>query len=40
MTDLNQSIESLDNIRGTSVPKEDRKALLDYITKTDAEGKT
>ena len=40
MTDLNQNIGSLDNIRGISVPKEDRKALLDYITKTDAEGKT
>ena len=40
MTDLNQSIGSLDNIRGISVPKEDRKALLDYITKTDADGKT
>ena len=40
MTDLNQSIGSLDNIRGISVPKEDRKALLDYITKTDAEGLT
>ena len=40
MTDLNQSIGSLDNIRGISVTKEDRKALLDYITKTDAEGLT
>lgn len=40
MTDLNQSVGSLDNIRGISVPKEDRKALLDYITKTDAEGLT
>lgn len=40
MTNLNQSVGSLDNIRGISVPKEDRKALLDYITKTDAEGKT
>ena len=40
MSNLNQSVESLDNIRGISVPKEDRKALLDYITKTDAEGLT
>ena len=40
MSNLNQSVGSLDNIRGISVPKEDRKALLDYITKTDAEGKT
>lgn len=40
MSNLNQSIGSLDNIRGISVPKEDRKALLDYITKTDAEGLT
>ena len=40
MTDLNSSIASLDNIRGIAVPKEDRKALLDYITKTDADGLT
>lgn len=40
MSNLNQSVRSLDNIRGISVPKEDRKALLDYITKTDAEGLT
>lgn len=40
MSNLNQSVGSLDNIRGISVPKEDRKALLDYITKTDAEGLT
>jgi hypothetical protein len=40
MNDLNSSIASLDNIRGISVPKEDRKALLDYITKTDADGLT
>lgn len=37
---LNSSIASLDNIRGISVPKEDRKALLDYITKVDADGLT
>ena len=40
MTDLNNSISQLDNIRGIVVPKEDRKALLDYITKTDADGLT
>ena len=40
MTDLNSSIASLDNIRGIAVPKEDRKKLLDYITKTDADGLT
>ena len=40
MTSLNNSINSLDNIRGISVPKEDRKALLDYITRTDADGLT
>lgn len=40
MNNLNSSIASLDNIRGISVPKEDRKALLDYITKTDADGLT
>ena len=40
MDSLNSSIASLDNIRGISVPKEDRKALLDYITKTDADGLT
>lgn len=40
MNDLNANISSLDNIRGISVPKEDRKALLDYITRTDADGLT
>ena len=40
MTDLNSSIATLDNIRGIAVPKEDRKRLLDYITKTDADGLT
>ena len=40
LTDLNSSIASLNNIRGIAVPKEDRKALLDYITKTDADGLT
>lgn len=40
MTDLNSSIASLNNIRGIAVPKEDRKKLLDYITRTDADGLT
>lgn len=40
MNSLNTSIASLDNIRGISVPKEDRKALLDYITRVDADGLT
>ena len=40
ITSLNSSISSLDNIRGISIPKEDRKALLDYITRTDADGLT
>ena len=40
MDNLNKSIASLNDIRGISVPKEDRKLLLDYITKTDADGLT
>lgn len=40
INNLNQSVGSLDNIRGVPVPKEDRKALLNYITKTDENGKT
>lgn len=40
MTNLTQSIGSLDSIRGISIPKADRKALFDYITKTDADGLT
>ena len=40
MTSLNQTVSTLDNIRGIAVPKEDRKALLDYITKTDENGLT
>lgn len=40
ITSLNSSISSLDNIRGIAIPKEDRKALLDYITRTDANGLT
>ena len=40
MHDLTQGINTLDNIRGINVPKEDRKALFDYITKVDADGYT
>ena len=40
MEDLTGSINSLDNIRGISIPKQDRKALYDYITKIDADGLT
>ena len=40
VNNLNQSIGSLDNIRGIPVPKEDRKQLLNYLTKTDENGKT
>lgn len=38
--DLNTGINALTNVRGISVPKEDRKLLLDYITKVDANGLT
>ena len=38
--DLTNGINSLTNIRGISIPKEDKKALYDYITKTDADGLT
>lgn len=37
---LNTSISNLTNIRGINVPKEDRKALLEYITRTDENGLT
>ena len=40
MNSLNESIGNLTNIRGISVPKEDRIALLNYITRTDADGLT
>lgn len=40
MDDLNNGISNLTNIRGIAIPKEDRKALFDYITKTDADGYT
>ena len=38
--DLTNGINSLTNIRGINIPKEDKKALYDYITKTDADGLT
>lgn len=40
MNDLNEGIANFSNIRGIAIPKEDRKALFDYITKTDADGLT
>ena len=40
MNSLNESIGNLTNIRGISVPKEDRIALLNYITRMDADGLT
>lgn len=40
VTNLGNTINSLDNIRGISIPKQDRKALFDYITKVDASGMT
>ncbi len=40
VNDLNDGIANLTNIRGIAIPKEDRKALFDYITKTDADGYT
>ena len=38
--DLTNGINNLTNIRGISIPKEDQKALYDYIRKTDADGLT
>lgn len=38
--DLTNGINGLTNIRGISIPAEDKKALYDYITKTDADGLT
>lgn len=40
VTNLNNTINSLDNIRGIAIPKQDRKALFDYITKIDSSGMT
>lgn len=39
-TSVSKSIDKLTNIRGISVPKDDRKALYDYIFKTDATGQS
>ena len=39
-TDITSNVQSLDNIYGIKVPQQDRRALLDYILKTDAEGHT
>ena len=36
--DVSAQINSLTNIRGIAVPKEDRKALFDYIFKQDKDG--
>lgn len=40
MESLTESVNSLDNIRGIAIPKQDRKELFDYITKVDADGLT
>lgn len=37
---VSNDINSLTNIRGIAIPKEDRKALFDYIFKVDSEGKS
>jgi hypothetical protein len=39
-TDLTSGIKNLSSIRGISVPKEDRAALYNYITRVDADGLT
>lgn len=36
--DVSNNIKSLTNIRGISIPKEDRQALFDYIFKVDKDG--
>lgn len=38
--ELTSNIQNLDDIRGISIPKEDRRALFDYITRTDENGQT
>lgn len=40
ITNLTDTIHSLDNIRGIKIPKSDQKELFDYITKVDADGYT
>lgn len=37
---VSNDINSLSDIRGIAIPKEDRKALFDYIFKVDADGKS
>ena len=36
--DVKTNIEGLNDIRGIAIPKEDRKALFDYIFKVDKDG--
>ena len=36
--DMNSAIANLSDIRGLAIPKEDRKALFDYIFKVDQDG--
>jgi len=40
VTDMTTKINGLTEIHGVAVPKEDRKALFDYIFKQDANGVT
>ena len=37
---VSTQINSLTNIRGIAIPKEDRRALFDYIFKVDQNGKS
>ena len=38
--EVSEGIKNLDNIRGIAIPKEDRKALFDYIFKVDQNGQS
>lgn len=38
--EVSEGIKNLDNIRGIAIPKEDRKALFDYIFKVDQSGQS
>lgn len=40
VNNLGTTINSLDSIRGVQIPKQDRKALFDYITKVGSDGLT
>lgn len=40
VADVTKQINELSNVRGISIPKEDRRALLDYIFKQDSSGMT